>query len=212
MKRNGPNSNAKWSLERKLWSLGSTPLVGIDEAGRGALGGPVVVAAVMLPYGNYPYRDSKQVSAKQRYEWEKRIIEEALAWGIGVVEPRAIDRLNILGAAHLAAERAVARLVVSPGGLITDYLFLPSTVPVLSPPRADSISIQVAAASILAKTYRDRLLVRLARAYPGYFLESNMGYGTAEHLKAIRKHGPTSFHRHSFKPVLEANRASQYHD
>ena len=204
MKRIGTNSPASWSLEHKLWSLGNTPLVGIDEAGRGALGGPVVVAAVILPYGKYPYRDSKLVSASQRSQWENRIIDEAIAWGIGVADPPDIDRLNILGATHLAAERAMSRLGIFPGGLVTDYLFLPSSVPLLSPPKADKISVQVAAASILAKTYRDRLLRRLALAYPGYSLETNVGYGTPEHLRAIRTLGATSLHRHSFKPVIEA--------
>jgi ribonuclease HII len=198
------NDEADWSLEQGLWSLGNTPLAGIDEAGRGALAGPVVVAAVILPYGWHPYRDSKRVSPKRRDIWEKRIRDEAVAWGIGISEAADIDRLNILGATHLAAERAIARLNVAPGGLITDYLFLRFPAPVIARPKADGVSLQVAAASILAKTYRDRLLGSLGCAYQGYALQRNMGYATPDHLLALRERGPTACHRRSFRPVREA--------
>ncbi len=185
--------------------MGATPVAGVDEVGRGALAGPVVVAVVILPYGPHPYRDSKQVSASQREVWSDCIRREAVAWGIGLALPGEVDTLNVLGATHLAAIRALASLAIEPRGLVTDRLYLNLAVPVLAPARADRISLQVAAASILAKCYRDRLLKDLAQTYPAYGLDRNKGYGTRDHLKALHDHGPSDIHRRSFRPVRQDN-------
>jgi ribonuclease HII len=192
-----------WSLEAELWARGATPVAGVDEAGRGALAGPVVAAAVVLPVGTHPYRDSKSLPAELREELADRVRREALGWGIGSAEPDEIDRLNILGATHLAAARALAMLRTSlePGGLVTDYLWLTDRAAVLAVPRADCRSYQAAAAGVLAKVTRDGLMRELALCHPGYEFESNKGYGAPAHLAALQRLGPCSAHRRSFRPL-----------
>ena len=192
-----------WCLEEELWARGCTPVAGVDEAGRGALAGPVVAAAVILPLGSHPYRDSKTLPPERREELAETIRCEALAWGVGVAEPAEIDELNILRATHLAARRALAQLrrTLSPAGLVTDYLWLDDPATVLPVPQADCRSFQAAAAGVLAKVTRDALMCSLAIEHPGYGFEQNKGYGAPAHLDALQSLGPCRVHRASFAPV-----------
>ena len=192
-----------WSLEAELWARGCTPVAGIDEAGRGALAGPVVAAAVMLPLGSHPYRDSKTLPSERREELALQIRCEALAWGVGVAEPQEIDEVNVLRATHLAARRALEELrrTLSPAGLVTDYLWLEDRATVLPVAQADCRSFQAAAAGVLAKVTRDALMRDLALLHPGYGFEQNKGYGAPAHLAALGELGPCCAHRASFRPI-----------
>lgn len=195
-----------WSLEARLWQVGYTPVAGVDEAGRGALAGPVMAAAVVLPPGDHPYRDSKVLSRRRREELAQRVRAVALAWCVAEASREEIDRLNILGATRLAARRAVAGLaaVVAPSALVTDYLRLGAGLAELAVARADGRSLQVAAASILAKTVRDERMRVLADRHPGYGFEAHKGYGSVAHLAALARLGPCPEHRRSFAPVARA--------
>jgi len=187
-----------------LWLQGYSPVAGIDEAGRGALAGPVVAAAVILPYQEeYPYIDSKLLAEKKREHYADEIKEKALAWGIGIASSQEIDDFNIIRATHMAAMRAIEKCAerLEPHGLVTDYLNLEGNFAVLAPAKADQLSFQVAAASILAKTARDALMVKLADQYGAYGFQRNKGYGTKVHIKAIEKNDPCRIHRKSFKPI-----------
>ena len=195
---------ASFELEAELWQQGHDIVLGIDEAGRGCLAGPVTAAAVWLPpTGEYPYRDSKQLSHARRAALAERIRGEALAWGVGWAAAAEIDELGVLKATHLAAQRALEATGIGLGGtaLVTDYLRLEHPGPVSAVARADQRSWQVAAASILAKTERDAFMCRLARELPAYGFERHKGYGTAQHLQALALHGPCDQHRFSFAPV-----------
>jgi ribonuclease HII len=192
-----------WRLERGLWQAGYPLVAGIDEAGRGALAGPVVAAAVALPYGEYPFRDSKTLSASAREALAAQIRKEALAWSVGMASPEEIDRLNILAATHLAAQRALAALACAPDALVTDYLTLAYRGPVLAVAKGDQRSVQIAAASILAKTVRDQLMLELSARFPSYGFGEHKGYGAKRHLAALAEHGPCEAHRKSFRPVVQ---------
>jgi len=191
--------------EHAHWDRGLTYLAGVDEVGRGPLAGPVVAAAVILPQGCWipGVTDSKQLTAAQRLELIGRIAECCVAFGIGAASAREIDRINIRRATALAMSRAIARLPVPADHLLVDGLPVPElgvgthTAIV----QGDGCVHCIAAASILAKVTRDRLMDRLARRYPGYGWERNKGYGTAEHLAALARQGPTPHHRTSFAPV-----------
>ena len=175
---------------------------GCDEAGRGCLAGSVYAAAVILPidYQNELLNDSKKLSAKKRYLLREEIERDAVAWAVGVVTPEEIDKINILNASILAMHRALDQLAVRPEAVIIDgnrfktYQDLPSTTIV----KGDGKFLSIAAASILAKTYRDDYMLSLAKEYPQYDWQSNMGYPTKKHRLAIREHGVTPFHRKSF--------------
>lgn len=199
----GYDAAPDWTLEATLWARGICPVAGVDEAGRGALAGPVVAAAVVLPHGSHPYRDSKTLPPERREELALQVREEALAWGIGSACPAEIDELNILRATHLAAARALEqlRLRLVPAGLVTDYLRLDEPAEVLAVPRADSRSLQAAAAGVLAKVERDRLMCELAQQHPAYQFERNKGYGAPAHLAALRTDGPCEVHRMTFRPI-----------
>lgn len=182
------------------------PVAGVDEAGRGALAGPVVAAAVILPYAeHYPFDDSKALSAAMREAFSQEIRKIALAVGIGLASPAEIDRLNVLQATHLAAARALQQLSerLEPQALVTDFLKLAVAVPVSAPPKADGLSFQVAAASILAKTHRDALMRHYDVQHPGYGFATHKGYGAPTHLRALAEKGPCIIHRLSFKPVAQ---------
>jgi len=191
-----------WNLESLLWRRGYLPVAGVDEAGRGALAGPVVAAAVVLRPGNYPYRDSKVLSRTTRSLLADRLRAEALAWGVGYATVEEIDRINVLRATYRAAQRAVEKLGCQVAALVTDYLDIDSGVPCLAVARGEWWSLQIAAASILAKTERDRLMLDYADEYPGYGFETNMGYGSREHRQALGRLGPCRLHRRSFKGVV----------
>lgn len=195
-----------WSLEAELWARGFSPVAGVDEAGRGALAGPVVAAAVILPVGGHPYRDSKTLPAERREELARQVRAEALAWGVGMAEPAEIDAFNVLRATHLAAARALVqlRLRLAPAGLVTDYLWLDDDAEVVAVARADSRSFQAAAAGVLAKVERDALMAGLADTHPGYEFERNKGYGAPAHLSALDAIGPCEVHRMTFRPLRAA--------
>lgn len=192
-----------WHLEQQHYANGLTLIAGIDEAGRGALAGPVAVAAVILPLDWKPrcYRDSKTLNAEKRKQLALEIQAEALAWAVELGSASEIDQFNILRATHRAAARALGRLSVQPQALITDYLKLETKLPILHPPKADQNSYSVAAASILAKTARDVYMVVLAEQHPKYGFEQHKGYGSSQHLAALAQFGALSEHRRSFAPV-----------
>lgn len=184
---------------------GDVWVCGVDEAGRGPLAGPVVAAAVILPFdGRRPegLRDSKQLSADEREKLFPRIKRMAVSYGIGIASAQEIDLLNILEATRLAARRALAALSPEPGALVTDALTLPGeTRPILPLVKGDAISASVAAASILAKVTRDRLMDAYSEEFPEYGWRSNRGYPTPDHYQALEKHGPCILHRMTFNGV-----------
>jgi len=175
---------------------------GCDEAGRGCLAGSVYAAAVILPddYDNPLLNDSKQLSERQRYALREQIVADARAWAVGVVTPEEIDKINILRASFLAMHRALDQLSVRPEAIIVDgnrftpYHDLPYTTVV----KGDGKYQSIAAASILAKTFRDDYMNELAEKYPQYDWASNKGYPTKKHREAIRLYGPTPYHRMSY--------------
>lgn len=179
------------------------PEAGLDEAGRGCLAGPVVAAAVILPldYQNPLLRDSKKMSHSLRRKLESEIKEEALAWGIAEASPQEIDQINILKASHLAMQRAVESLKILPKLLLVDgnSYGQGSSIPYHCIVGGDDLYYSIAAASVLAKTYRDCLMEKLAQDYPGYGWEKNRGYPTREHKAAIARLGINSWHRQTFK-------------
>jgi ribonuclease HII len=196
-----------WDLETQLFNLGYTPVAGVDEAGRGALAGPVVAAAVVLPYREFPYRDSKTLSAQQRETMAEEIKSVALAYGIGLASSEEVDKVNVLQATHLAAGRALVQVQESLelNALVTDFLKLKFPRPVIAVPKGDSRSFQIAAASILAKVTRDNLMKNYAELYPNYGFEKHKGYGSSVHLAALNKHGLCPIHRRTYKPVAQAS-------
>ena len=175
---------------------------GCDEAGRGPLAGPVVAAAVILPpdYGNPLLNDSKQLSERQRNQLRIEIEREAMAWAVAVVEAEEIDRLNILHASTHAMCLAIKQLALKPEFLLIDgnRFYNETDIPYQCIVKGDAKYMPIAAASILAKTHRDELMLQLHEQYPLYGWDRNKGYPTAEHYRAIEEHGPTPFHRHSF--------------
>lgn len=197
--------------ERKLWNQGFLLLAGIDEAGRGPLAGPVVAAACILPakFDLYGLNDSKMLTESKREKLYSQIQAQALDYSLGSAEPAEIDALNILQATKLAMKRAVEGLKVRPHYLLIDALRLPEVhLPQLPLVRGDQISATIAAASILAKVTRDRLMTELHALYPEYEFSKNKGYGTNEHMKVLRRLGPCPLHRRSFAPVKQATPAS----
>ena len=175
---------------------------GCDEAGRGPLAGPVVAAAVILPvdYTNPMLNDSKQLSERRRNLLREEIEREAIAWAVAIIGPGEIDRLNILHASTHAMCLAVQQLKVKPEFLIIDgnRFYNETDIPYLCVVKGDAQYMAVAAASILAKTHRDELMVRLHEQYPQYGWDRNKGYPTAEHFTAIEQYGPSPLHRRSF--------------
>ncbi|BDI60568.1 ribonuclease HII [Qipengyuania nanhaisediminis] len=194
---------------------GARPVIGVDEAGRGPLAGPVVAAAVVLCSGlPAGVGDSKKLSAKKRAELDEAIRANCL-WAVAVVEPEEIDRLNIFGATMEAMTRCVAelcaRLAEPPCEVLVDGNLTPAqrcegwcwpARPIVG---GDGIEPVIGAASIIAKQWRDRQMVEAARTHPAYGWERNKGYGTAEHINALREHGPSPLHRRSFAPVAQAS-------
>ena len=184
-------------------------VIGVDEAGRGPLAGPVVAAACVLgPDAPAGLDDSKKLSAKRRAVLEPQI-KASCHWALGVVEAEEIDRINIFAATMLAMTRAVAALALEPDEVLIDGNMTPagrhpdwcwSARAIVG---GDALEPCISAASILAKEHRDRLMREYALAHPHYGWETNMGYGTAEHLAALREHGPSPLHRRSFAPVAQ---------
>lgn len=180
---------------------------GCDEAGRGCLAGSVFAAAVILPedYVNEGLNDSKKLTPMRRYELRDEIERDALAWAVGVVTPEEIDKINILNASILAMHRALDQLEVRPEAIIVDgnrfkpYRFIPYNTVV----KGDGKYLSIAAASILAKTYRDDYMDSLAREYPQYAWDVNKGYPTKAHREAIAEYGITPYHRKSFRLLAD---------
>jgi ribonuclease HII len=196
------------SFETELWMAGKQAVAGIDEAGRGALAGPVAAAAIILPA--IPdlaplltgVQDSKKMPPLARTRWASRLKEIALAWGVGFASADEIDAIGIVPATCLAARRAVERLKPQPEHLLIDYLHLPgTTIPQTGIVKGDARCMSIAAASILAKTSRDTLCNELELLYPGYGFGQHKGYGTAMHLAALNRLGPAPVHRRSFAPI-----------
>ena len=195
-----------WKHEKAARKLGAMRIAGIDEVGRGPLFGPVVAAAVILAPGCHinGLTDSKKLSEKKRDEFEIQIRANAVAWAIASVDVETIDRINIRRASLLAMRLAVQQLALGPDFLLIDGR---DTIDWPCPQQAviqgDAISLSIAAASVLVKVHRDRLLVELDSQFPGYSLASHKGYGTPEHLDALARLGPTPLHRKSFHPVAQ---------
>ncbi len=193
--------------ETILQAQGYQLIAGIDEVGRGALAGPVVAAAVILPcYIDTPWlsqvRDSKQLSPAQRRLLSNHIRETAVAFGIGMVSHEVIDAQGIVKATQLAMKLAIEQLSPPPETLLIDYMLLPEvSLPQKGIKDGDSLCFSIACASIIAKVARDQMMIELDRTYPGYGLAHHKGYGTKEHLACLRRLGPSPIHRQSFKPV-----------
>jgi ribonuclease HII len=194
-------SHATLEVELSLWGRGIRTIAGIDEAGRGPLAGPVVAAAVVFPEGTliHGVEDSKKLTEKKREELFPRIREQALSVGIGIVSHEIIDRINILQATILAMHKAVDELNVKPDFLIVDgNSFRHETYQYQNIIDGDAKCFTIAAASIIAKVTRDKLMREYHTKYPLYGFAQNKGYGTRQHLEAIRRYGVCDIHRRSF--------------
>jgi ribonuclease HII len=191
--------------ERAARANGARLVAGVDEVGRGALFGPVVAAAVILPEGCriQGLRDSKQLLPEERERLAQIVERKALAMAIVEVDAETIDRINIYQATRVAMTTAVIRLPMKPDHLLIDAMRLDHTCAQTSIIYGDSLSISIAAASVLAKVYRDNRMCQLHHDYPVYGLASHKGYGTPEHKQALVAHGPSPLHRRSFRPVAE---------
>lgn len=190
-----------WRFENEAYAQGYRAIVGTDEVGRGPLAGPVVAAAVVLPRGVeiLGINDSKKLSEKRREALAEEIKAKALTYKIAEVSPAEIDRVNILHAAERAMKEAVEALPFGDYLLVDGQNQLDVRLPVRNLIGGDSISISIAAASIIAKVYRDHLMVQLDSVYPQYNFAQNKGYGTADHYAALQKYGPSPVHRRSFR-------------
>lgn len=190
-----------WRFENEAYAQGYRAIVGTDEVGRGPLAGPVVAAAVVLPRGVeiLGINDSKKLSEKRREALAEEIKAKALAYKIAEISPAEIDRVNILHAAERAMKEAVEALPFGDYLLVDGQNQLDVRLPVRNLIGGDSISISIAAASIIAKVYRDHLMVQLDSVYPQYNFAQNKGYGTADHYAALQKYGPSPVHRRSFR-------------
>lgn len=195
----------RFRYEEKLWRQGCRYVAGMDEVGRGPLAGPVVTCAVILrpDFDLVGVTDSKQLTRHEREQLYLQIVNEAVEVSIAVNDREAIDRLNIYAATQDAMIRAVNNLHHRPDHLIVDAVPLKIAIPQTTLIKGDQKSISVAAASIVAKEYRDHLMRDYDRVYPGYGLAENMGYGTKEHLAGLAAHGATPIHRRSFRPVQD---------
>ena len=195
--------------ERKLEAQGYQRIAGIDEVGRGALAGPVVAAAIILPcHLRKPWlsqvKDSKQLTPAKRELLFHHLHEVAIGIGIGMVNPEVIDACGIIKATRLAMKLAIDQLSPPPESLLIDYMSIPEVkLPQQGITNGDSLCLSIACASIIAKVARDHLMIALDTTYPGYGLAHHKGYGTKEHVACLHQLGPSPIHRHSFKPVKE---------
>jgi len=193
-------------FECEAWARGFRRVAGVDEAGRGPLAGPVVAGAVILHrrYRLAGLRDSKLLSAAQRERLYTQLLAEALDIGVGVVEAEVIDAVNILEATRLAMVQAVQHLTPPADYLLLDAVILPSLpIEQRAVIKGDWLSLSIAAASVIAKVLRDRLMARAHFCYPQYGFLTHKGYGTAEHLRQLERYGPCKLHRRSFRPVMK---------
>ena len=192
--------------EKLAWAAGAKLVAGVDEVGRGSLFGPVVAAAVILDssYRIRGLRDSKLLLAERREVLAERIRGHAVAWAIAAVDAARIDQINIYHASRLAMHEAVNVLATRPDHLLIDAMKLNCDLPQRAIIHGDALSASIAAASILAKVERDRMITQWDLVFPVYGLASNKGYSTPKHLAALREHGPCPLHRQSFAPVWNA--------
>ena len=194
-----------YKYERELYKKGIKLIAGVDEVGRGPLIGPVVAAAVILPkkFKLEGLTDSKKLSEKKREEFYKVIEKEAIAIGIGVIDEKRIDEINIYEATKEAMYEAINNLNIKPEHVLIDAMKLDLDIPSTSIIKGDLLSISISAASVIAKVTRDHMLYDIDKEYPMYDLKNNKGYGTKKHLEAIKEYGITKYHRLSYKPVCD---------
>lgn len=189
-------------IENEIYKTGVQTICGIDEAGRGPLAGPVVVAAVIMPKDSFieGVNDSKKVSEKKREALYEKITNEAIAWGVGIIDQKEIDEINILNATKKGLTTAIKELKVKPDRIIVDALDKIDTLGIPYTPiiKGDAKCYSIAAASIIAKVTRDRIMRHWDEIYPMYGFEKHKGYGTAMHMQAIREYGLCPIHRRSF--------------
>lgn len=191
------------AYEKELYTQGIQLIAGVDEVGRGPLAGPVVAAAVILPKGcKIPgLNDSKKIPKSKHKEIYEAVLQNAIAIGIGIKDNQVIDQVNIYEATKLAMMEAIGQLEPQPQHLLIDAMSLDLPIPQTSIIKGDANSLSIAAASIVAKVTRDRMMEEFDRKYPGYDFAQNAGYGTANHLAGLHKLGVTPIHRRSFEPV-----------
>ncbi len=192
-------------LEERFWREGKL-VAGLDEAGRGPLAGPVVVACVVFPPFTEPFldRDSKQISPAEREFLFKKIVRKALAVSVGFATPREVESFNVYRATRRAYYKALKNLPVRVDAVITDYMPLKEFAgEVVAPPKADERYFSVAAASVVAKVFRDKLMELYGKRFPQYGFERHKGYPTGEHIEALKTHGVLDIHRRNYKPVRE---------
>ncbi len=204
--------------ERHYWSQGIRLIAGIDEVGRGPLAGPVVAAAVIIPPNFYipGLNDSKKLREEEREEYYESILKKALGIGIGIVDNKEIDKINILQASFKAMKIALNHLVNQ--DIVPEFVIVDGdkpvpgiTIPQKAIVNGDAESVSIAAASVVAKVTRDRMMIKMSQDYPGYGFERNKGYGAPEHLLALRKLGPTPMHRFSFSVVRQTTYSEVFH-
>lgn len=192
--------------EKELYQKGYQAIAGIDEVGRGPLAGPVVTACVILPKDCKirHLNDSKKIPKKHHEEIYEEVLARALGLGIGIVDNDTIDRVNIYEATKLGMLQAIEQMkgeVTKPDYLLIDAMQLDTPIPQLSLIKGDANSLSIAAASIVAKVTRDRMMAEYAKEYPGYAFDKNVGYGTKDHLAGLKQYGVTPIHRKSFEPI-----------
>lgn len=192
--------------ENKLYDKGYKLICGIDEVGRGPLLGPVVTSAVILPVGYYnpEIKDSKKLSEKKREKLFDIITKDAVSIGIGIVDEKKIDEINIYEATKVAMKMAIDNLSIKPDYVLIDAMKLDIDIPSNSIIKGDAKSESIAAASIIAKVTRDRMIDEIDKEYPMYDLKNNKGYGTKKHLEALKEYGPCKYHRYSYSPVSDS--------
>lgn len=190
----------KLKYELQCVAKGYKYIAGVDEVGRGPLAGPVVCAAVIMPLDDLidGIDDSKKVSEKKRNKLAELIKETAICYNIAEVSPEVIDEINILQATKLCMKNALEGLEIRPDVALVDALDLDTDIPIVNIIKGDALSYNIGAASILAKVYRDNMMIELAKDYPEYGFEKHKGYGTAAHIAAIKQNGATPIHRKSF--------------
>ena len=202
-----------YKYERNLFNKGINLIAGVDEVGRGPLIGPVVAAAVILPkdYKLEGLTDSKKLSEKKREYFYEIIKKDALAIGIGIIDEKRIDEINIYEATKEAMQAAINNLKIKPEHILIDAMPLDLDMPTTSIIKGDLLSITISAASVIAKVTRDHMLYEMDKEYPMYDLKNNKGYGTKKHLEAIKQYGITKYHRLSYKPVSDyKNKINNY--
>src|SRR5699024_7714695 len=201
---------SRFSYEKEFWQKDRL-VAGVDEVGRGPLAGPVVTAAVILPhdFDLIDVNDSKKLSPKKRQALFPKILEKAVSVSVGLANNDVIDQINIYEADRVAMAHAVQGLKVKPDALLVDAMNVPLNIPQVKLIHGDAKSNSIAAASIVAKVFRDNLMDAYGEVYPEYDFKHNAGYGTREHMEALKKYGPTPIHRRSFAPVRSEEHTSE---